>query len=87
MATVWVPSLMRDLTGGRETVEVAGATLGEAIAALEGAYPGVAERLCQGERIVPSITAHVDGRIALLGLLEPIGEQSEIQFLPTVAGG
>jgi len=29
----------------------------------------------------------VDGRVARLGLYEPVGEQSEVLFLPAVAGG
>jgi molybdopterin synthase sulfur carrier subunit len=87
MAKVWIPSLMRRLVAGQEVVDVAGRTVGAVIDALEDAYPGVKERLCAGDRIDPAIAVHVDGRIALLGLLEPIGLESEIHFLPAIAGG
>ena len=87
MATIWVPSLMRDLAGGLEQVDVPGRTVGQAIDALDRAYPGIRDRLCDGGRIDTAIAVWVDGRIARLGLEEGIGERSEIYFLPAVAGG
>jgi hypothetical protein len=38
MAVVWIPSLMRDLTGGQEQVSAPGKTVGRVIAALDEAY-------------------------------------------------
>ena len=35
MAEVWIPSLLRDLTGGREKVAVAGTTVRQLIDGLE----------------------------------------------------
>ena len=68
MATIWIPSLMRDLTAGRERVDVPGRTVGEAIEALEAAYPGVEGRLCRGGELAPALSVWVDGRLAPLGL-------------------
>ena len=87
MATVWIPSLLRDLSAGLEVLDAPGRTVGQVIDALNRAYPGFKDRLCEGNRIRPTLAAYVDGRIAQLGLLEPVGEQSEVQFLPAVAGG
>jgi molybdopterin synthase sulfur carrier subunit len=87
MPTVWIPSLLRDLTGGRESVEIPGDTVGEILTALETTYPGVRARLCEGYRLAPTVTAHVDGKSARRGLDQPLKEESEIQFLPTIAGG
>ena len=87
MATVWIPSLMRDLTAGQQRVEAPGRTVREVIAALDAAYPGLKGRLCRGEQIDPAVSVWVDGRIALLGLRQAVGEDSEIQFLAAVAGG
>jgi molybdopterin synthase sulfur carrier subunit len=87
MATVWIPSLVRNLTEGQETLTVPGKTAGQVIDALESAYPGIKARLCEGNRLRPALAVHVDGRVAQLGLLAPVGEQSEVQFLPAVAGG
>jgi molybdopterin converting factor small subunit len=87
MATVWIPSLLRSLSGGQDQVIVPGRTIGDVIDELEIAYPGLKERLCRGELVAPTVQALVDGRAALLGLAEPVGEESEVLFLPTIAGG
>ena len=87
MPTVWIPALMRDLTQGRRTVAVEGATVREVIRSLEAAYPGLGERLCDGDDLNPYIEIAVDGAIAPLGLLSPVGENSEIHILPAVSGG
>ena len=78
---------MRDLTAGRERVDVPGKTVREVIAALNAAHPGFKDRLCRGDEIDPAISVWVDGKIAPLGLMQTVGEHSEIQFLPVVAGG
>jgi molybdopterin synthase sulfur carrier subunit len=87
MATVWIPSLLRDLTHGQETAGVQGANVGEVIDALEHLYPGIRERLCDGDQLHPGIAVAVDTQIGRLGLMQPVGEQSEIHFLPAVSGG
>jgi molybdopterin converting factor small subunit len=87
MATVWIPSLLRPFVGGKEQVVVSGRTVGDAIDALESTYPGLEDKLRQGDRLAPTIQALVDGRAALLGLAEPVGENSEVLFLPTISGG
>ena len=78
---------MRDLTGGQESAEAPGQTVGQVIAALERAYPGLHGRLCDGQRLNPAIVARVDGKVARLGLSETVEEHSEIHFLPAIAGG
>ena len=87
MPTVWIPSLLRDLTGGEERVSVPGGTVGQVIDALDLAYPGIKHRLCKGDRLDPAIAVFVDGRIARLGLSEGVAEGSEVRFLPAVGGG
>jgi molybdopterin synthase sulfur carrier subunit len=84
---VWIPSLMHELTGGREQVSAPGETVSGVIAALDEAFPGIKGRLCEGERLDPALAVFVDGRIARLGLLAPVGNDSEIHFLPAIAGG
>jgi molybdopterin synthase sulfur carrier subunit len=87
MATVWIPSLMRDLTAGQAKVVVEGRTLGAVIDALERAYPGVKERLLRGGKLDPALHALVDGRVALLGLGEPVAQDGEVRIIPAIAGG
>jgi molybdopterin converting factor small subunit len=87
MATIWIPALMRDLTGGQAQLNVPGRTVGEVVDALEDAYPGIKDRLCLNEQLTPAIQALVDGRAALLGLRERVAEHSEVVFIPTAGGG
>jgi molybdopterin synthase sulfur carrier subunit len=87
MATVWIPSLLRPLTGGQDQISAPGRTIGSVIDALDSAYPGLKDRLCREDKLAPTIQALVDGRSALLGLAEPVGADSEILFLPTISGG
>ena len=87
MATVWIPSLLRSLTAGQAKVSAPGKSVGQVIEALEAVYPGLKDRLCQGDQLKPAIAVSVDGRITRLGLLEAVGEESEIHFLAAMAGG
>ena len=87
MAAVWIPALLRDLTGGKARVEVPGATVRQVIDNLETAYPGTRGRLCQGDDLEPAISVAVDGEIARLRMLQPVRESSEVHFLPAIGGG
>ena len=87
MAVVWVPALLRDLTGGRETVTVPGATVGDVVEALDRLHPGVRGRLCDGDALRPGVAVAVDTELSRLGLRQPVSEQSEVHFLPAVSGG
>jgi molybdopterin synthase sulfur carrier subunit len=87
MATVWIPSLLRELTGGQETVSVSGATVRQVIDALERDYPGLKDRLCAGGALRPGISVAVDTQVATLGLAQPVGTNSEVHFLPAIGGG
>ena len=87
MATVFIPSLLRDLTGGRDRVEVEGRTVRQVVANLEAAYPGMRDRLVEGDTLSPRVQVSVDGHVSRLGLLERVGETSEVHFIPAIAGG
>ena len=87
MALVFVPSLMQPLTGGKDRVEVAGSTVRQIVENLEAEHPGVRDRLVDEGRIKPNIAVAVDGEITPLGLLEKVGENSEVHFLPAIGGG
>ena len=73
MATVWIPALLRDLTGGQERVSAAGETVREVIDALEERYPGVRERLCEDGRLRPNIALVVDGAVSRQRLRHNLG--------------
>ena len=87
MATVYVPSLMQQLTGGQQQIDVSGATVRQIVNNREERFPGIKDRLVEGHRIKPNISVAVDGEITPLGMLEKVGEESEVHFLPAIGGG
>jgi sulfur-carrier protein len=88
--TIRVPTQLRTLTGGSGEVGVDGATVGEALKALDAAHPGFAERLFDegGElrRFVNVFLADEDVRF-LNGLSTPVADGQTISIVPAVAGG
>ncbi len=87
MPVVWIPALLRGLTGGQETVIVAGDNVGQVIDALESLFPGIKARLCEGDSLRPGMAVAVDTQVGRLGLHEPVHENSEVHFVPAVGGG
>ena len=87
MATVFIPSLMQNLTEGQHKVEVQGSTVRQIIESLESEYPGIKMRLVDNGRVKPNISVAVDGEVTPLGMLEKVGENSEVHFLPAIGGG
>lgn len=87
MAVVHVPrSLAAVIPGMPRQVEVEGDDLEAVILALESAYPGVLDRLCEpGPRIRPFINVFVDGTRA--DLATTVARGSIIHVVPAVAGG
>jgi molybdopterin converting factor small subunit len=87
MALVYIPSLMRGVTGGKDRVEVEGKTLREVVNNLDKAYPGMRELLVEAGDIRDGVALAVDGEPSEVGLMMEVAEQSEVQILPAIAGG
>ena len=87
MATVFIPSLMQSLTEGKSQVQVEGSTVRQIINNLDSEYPGVKARLVDADRVKPNISVAVDGEVTPLGMLQRVGENSEVHFLPALGGG
>ncbi len=87
MPSVWIPSLLRDLTGGQATLAVPGETVGQIVDNLEARFPGIKERLCDGNRLRPGLTVVIDGKVGHQRLREIVSESSEVHFIPSMSGG
>jgi molybdopterin converting factor small subunit len=87
LPVAWIPSLLRDLTGGQKSVAVEGETVRQVIEGLETLFPGIQERLCDGDRLRPSISVVVDGRTSHLKLRQRLEETSEVHFVVVISGG
>ncbi len=90
MPAIRIPTPLRKLTDGLEVIQAEGATVGEALAALEQAHPGVRERLRdeagQVRRFVNVFLNDEDIRF-LDGEATPIRAQDELSIVPAIAGG
>ena len=88
--SIRIPTTLRTLTGGVSEVEVEGATVGEALAALEAAHPGFNDRLFDEDgnlrRFVNVFVADDDVRY-LDGVGTAVAEGQTISIIPAVAGG
>lgn len=89
MAMVFIPRRLRPLTRGTGQVEVTAATVRQAIEALEAVYPGLKAKLYDAQRdaLARGMAVTVDGVTSELGLLEKLRPDSEVHFLPAIAGG
>ena len=85
--TVYIPTLLRTLTGGKGSVEVEGTTVRQVIDNLEQAWPGVRDRLLDEGKLRPNISVAVDGEVTPMGLIEAVGPASEVHFIAAIKGG
>ena len=90
MSTIRLPSVLRAQANGEKAVEVEGGTVGDAVQALVGRHPALAEQLLTPEgELHRFVNVYVNGRDVryLDGLATPIDSRDEIRLLPAIAGG
>jgi molybdopterin synthase sulfur carrier subunit len=87
MPRAYIPPQLRDLTGGRAEVDVAGQTVREVVAALDRQFPGIDERLCRAGELSPSLQVSIDGTLSRRGLEAKVSPASEVHVLPVLGGG
>jgi molybdopterin synthase sulfur carrier subunit len=90
MSTIKLPSVLRAHANGEREIDVEGGTVGDAVQALVGRHPGLAEQLLTPEGDLHRfVNVYVNGRDVryLEGLSTPIEARDEIRLLPAIAGG
>ena len=87
MVTVFIPTMLLSLTDGTKKITLEAANVREVVDGLEDLYPGMRERLVEDGRVRPNISVAIDGEITRLGLIEKVGESSEVHFVPAIGGG
>ena len=87
MATVLLPrSLLALFPGAERRYDVPGQSVGELLAALDAAVPGIRDRLVEaGPRLRPHINVFVDGSAA--DLATPVRPEATVHVIPAVSGG
>ncbi len=89
-AVIRVPTPLRRVTNGQETVAVEGSTLQEGLDSMESQFPGVKERIVnEGGELHRFVNIYINGEDVrfLEGLGTSIKENDEISIVPAVAGG
>ena len=87
---VRVPTPLRKVTNGQETVDVGGATVEEGRANLESQYPGIKERIVDANgQLHRFVNIYVNGEDIrfLEGLATSVKDGDELSIVPAVAGG
>jgi len=87
---VIIPTPLRTLTGGADTVEATGANVNELVKNLEAAYPGIGNRLYDDSgNLRRFINFYVNGEdIRFLQSGETaLKDGDELSIVPAVAGG
>lgn len=90
MATLHIPTPLRAYTDGQAAIRVDGATVGEALTALESAHPSLTRHLRDASGKLRSfVNVYVgDEDIRFLEReATPVGADTEITIVPSIAGG
>jgi molybdopterin synthase sulfur carrier subunit len=83
---VLIPSPLRPYTGARE-VDAQGATLGEVLAALDRAYPGLRFRMIdEQDRVRPHMRVFVNGEQSF-DLNRALQPTDSVQIVQALSGG
>lgn len=89
MATVRIPTPLRTLTAGEDSVSITGNTVRDVIENLESKHPGMRERLLDDKGVRRFVNIYVgDEDIRFLdGLDTSVEANAEISIVPAIAGG
>ena len=87
---VRIPTPLRKLTGGAESVSASGRTIAAIVDDLEQRHPGLRERICDDAgKVRRFVNVYVNGDdIRFLNSLDtPVKDGDEISIVPAIAGG
>ncbi len=87
MATIFIPTMLQKLTDGVKQIDMDARNVRQVIEQLESLYPGMEDRLVEDGEIRPNLAVAIDGDVAIMGLLQKVGENSEVHFVPAIGGG
>ena len=89
MPVVRIPTPLRPHTAGLDSVEAAGSTVGEVLGQVGTQYPGLRERIFDGDELRRFVNVYVNNEDIryLDDLGTPVAEKDEVSIIPAVAGG
>ncbi len=90
MTIVMVPTPLRRLTGGQAKIDVQGNDVGSLLQAVEHKFPGIAEKVLDGDGNVKrfiNVFVNESEIRTLQGLQTPVSENDRVSIVPAMAGG
>jgi len=87
VATIFIPSMLQSLTGGARQIDCDAKNIRQVIERLDELYPGIRDRLVEDGELRENLAVAIDGDIAIMGMLEKVGANSEVHFVPAIGGG
>jgi len=89
MPVVRIPTPLRPHTGGLDSVETAGSTVGQVLGGLGTQFPALRERIFDGQDLRRFVNVYVNNEdIRYLEDLETaVAPGDEVSIIPAVAGG
>jgi molybdopterin synthase sulfur carrier subunit len=89
MATVRIPTPLRQHTDGKDVVTCAGATVGDVLDDLEKSHPGIKDKLLNDKGVRGFVNIFVgDEDIRFMdGLATAVKDSDEVLIIPAIAGG
>ena len=87
MPTVFIPAQLKSLTGGVSQVKMEADNIRQVIEQLEQQFPGIRDRLCDGDELAPTLQVSVDSSMSSRGLRTRVADAREVHFLPVIGGG
>ena len=79
--------MLRPLAGDHDTLDVRGSTVRELVDNMTAIYPELRARLLDGNHLRANISVAIDGEVSTLGLLDTVGADAEVHFIPAISGG
>jgi sulfur-carrier protein len=84
-----IPTALRQFADGRSSLDVDGATVGEALQSLTTTYPDLGNQLFSNGELRSFVNVYVndDDVRYLQGMDTTLGARDEISIIPAIAGG
>ena len=79
--------MLQAMTNGVKQVDCQASNMRQVVDQLDQLFPGIKDQLVEKGRIRPNLAVAIDGEVARMGLLEKVGEKSEVHFVPAIGGG
>ena len=87
MDTVFIPAQLKELTSGVTSVEVEASNIRQVVERLEQLFPGIQQRLCDGDDLRSGLQVSIDSGMTSRGLIAKVQPGNEIHFVPAFGGG